>query len=641
MKASAYPDIAVIVAGTNEEFQSSVLSGMAEAAVIAQANLTCFASFSGVLANHRCDIGEDNIYNLPDFTRFDGAVLLTNTLEDAVTRANIIQQVKAAGIPTVVLDDNSTPEFCNIRIDNSAAMREIVQHVITEHHARSFYYVSGPLSNPEANTRYLAFLETAEQNGIAVRNDQIYFGHFRPIDGKNAAEALLRSGKPLPDAIIAANDAMALEAISVLRQHGIRVPEDIIVTGFDHTYYAKHHSPSLTTVNRPLSAAGRLAVETVLQMIRGETVSHTLTLSADPVYQESCGCLTSDKIDIQAYKQNTYELIKQTRADASLLNRMTAALAVSETQSDAVDMFSTYLQEISCESCCICLCENWQHAFHETGSCSEDLILPIKGYTENMCAVLILHADGTIGSASFSSADLDPEPPENGGNIRFFLPLHFRECCIGYYIIKNGDFPIQSILCHSILMSISHSFENIRKLLHLNNAIREMDRLYVSDALCGIYNRNGFIRLADRFFRECQQRRQQLMIGFIDMDGLKYVNDHFGHEEGDFSLRTLASVISECCGDHFTCARFGGDEFILIGQNADEEDAEQFEKRFTEKLAETNAAINKPYPLAASIGTYVTTVTEDMKLFELIKRADQIMYEQKKRKSTSRYLRRD
>ena len=641
MNASAYPNIAVIVAGTNEEFQSSMISGLTEAAVIAQANLTCFASFSGVLANHRCDIGEDNIYSLPDFSRFDGAVLLTNTLEDAGTRADIIQKVRTAGIPAVILDDSSTPEFCNIRIDNSASMREIVQHVITVHHARSFYYISGPLANPEANTRYLAFLETADQNGISVGNDQVYFGHFHPIDGKNAAEALLRSGKPLPDAIIAANDAMALEAISVLRLNGIRVPEDIIVTGFDHTYYAKHHSPSLTTVNRPLSAAGRLAVETVLQMIRGESVPHTLTLSAESVYQESCGCLTSDKIDIQSYKQDTYELIKQTRADASLLNRMMTALAAAETQNDAIDMLSMYLQEIGCDSCSICLCDNWQSAFHESGSCSEEPSLPIRGYTENMHAALILHADGSTGTADFKSADLDPEPPENGGNVRFFLPLHFRERCIGYYIIKNGDFPMRSILCHSILMSISHSFENIRKLLHLNSAIRELDRLYVSDALCGIFNRNGFIRLANQIFRECMQSGQPLMIGFIDMDGLKYVNDNFGHEEGDFSLRTLAQVISECCGNTFTCARFGGDEFILIGKNANEADAEAFEKRFTEKLAETNTVINKPYPLAASIGTYVTTVTEDMKLFELIKHADQIMYEQKKRKITSRYLRRD
>ena len=640
MNAAGYPEIAVIVAGTNEEFQSSIISGLTEAAVIAQANITCFASFSGVLANHRCDIGEDNIYSLPDFRRFDGAILLTNTLEDAVTRAQIIRQVKESGIPTVVLDDSSTPEFCNIRIDNSTAMREMVQHVISVHHAKSFFYISGPLANPEANERYLAFLETLQKNDIAIGN-QVYFGHFRPIDGKNAAEMLLRSGEPLPDAIIAANDAMALEAISVLRQHGIRVPEDIIVTGFDHTYYAKHHSPSLTTVNRPLSAAGRLAVETVLQMIRGKTVEHTLTLSADPVYQESCGCMSHEEIDIQAYKQDTYELIKQTRADASLLNRMMTALAAAETQDDAVRMFSMFLQEIGCESCSICLCENWQSAFREAGSCTEEPVSPVKGYTENMNAVLILHADGTTGSSVFPSTDLDPEPPETGGNISFFLPLHFRERCIGYYIIKNGDFPMRSILCHSILMSISHSFENIRKLLHLNNAIHELDRLYVSDALCGIFNRNGFIRLADRIFRECMLSGQPLMIGFIDMDGLKYVNDNFGHEEGDFSLRTLANVISECCGKNYTCARFGGDEFILIGKNASEADAAAFEKLFTEKLAETNLSIQKPYPLSASIGTYVTTVTEDMKLFELIKLADQIMYEQKKRKTTSRYLRRD
>ena len=190
------------------------------------------------------------------------------------------------------------------------------------------------------------------------------------------------------------------------------------------------------------------------------------------------------------------------------------------------------------------------------------------------------------------------------------------------------------------MMNISQSFENIRKLLHLNNAIRELDRLYVIDPLCDIYNRNGFIRLADQMFRHSMETHNTLMISFIDMDGLKYINDNFGHDEGDFALKKLAEVIRSSCRNTQICARFGGDEFITIAEGFTETDAKMFELDFGKTLKEANSLLNKPYELNASIGTYLTTVTENMKLFSLITQADQIMYEQKKRKSTSRYIRR-
>ena len=258
-----------------------------------------------------------------------------------------------------------------------------------------------------------------------------------------------------------------------------------------------------------------------------------------------------------------------------------------------------------------------------------------------MSAPLIWTDGKTESIPVFNSADMYPVPPEGGGNISYFLPLHFRERCLGYYIISNGDFPLRSMLCHSLIMNISHSIENIRKLLHLNNAIRELDRLYVIDPLCNIYNRNGFIRLADRMFRRCAENGHTMLVAFIDMDGLKYVNDNFGHDEGDFALQRLASVISNTCSGQQVCARFGGDEFIILGTDAAAADAHELEERFTTNLAEMNRIIGKPYELAASIGTFVTPITPEMKLFSVISQADQIMYEQKKRNRKSRYLRRD
>ena len=131
------------------------------------------------------------------------------------------------------------------------------------------------------------------------------------------------------------------------------------------------------------------------------------------------------------------------------------------------------------------------------------------------------------------------------------------------------------------------------------------------------------------------------MISFIDMDGLKIVNDSYGHKEGDFALQRLASVIKDCCNKNQICARFGGDEFIVLGAGCTQDDAESLERLFRKRLEDINHILHKPYELDASIGTYVAYVDPEVTLFNMITTADQMMYERKKRKKTSRYLRRD
>ena len=632
-------NIAVMVAGTDEEYQCSLLNGISDAAKLYNFNVSVFACFGGVLSNAEYDKGEYNIYSLINYEKFDGAILLTNTIGDVKSREQICESIIRAGIPAAVLDSDQHPEFYNIRIDNISAMRQIVEHVITRHNARTLNYISGPLSNPEALARYQAFQDVLKEHGIDFDERRVYFGEFRPADGKRAAEEMLAGDLPLPDAVISANDAMGLEAVSVFVKHGIRVPDDIIVTGFDNTYFAQHHNPSLTSVGRPLEEAGKTACELLNRIFNGEECERTITLTAQPVYQESCGCMSAKDLDIPSYKSATYSMIQHFRSDTSMLSRLTLALANNETPEDSIRIISQYLHEIGCEQCCICLCDNWQNAFLENDDGTHSADSHNDTYTDHMLAPLIWTADSIRRIECFDRRDMYPVPLETGGNFSYFFPMHFRDWCLGYYIFTNTDFPTQSMLCHMLMVSISHSFENLRKLINLNDAIRELDRLYVMDPLCAIYNRNGFLRLAAQIFRRCCQTHEPLMISFIDMDGLKLINDNYGHDEGDFALRQLATIIRESCSENQVCARFGGDEFIIIGGGFTEQDAEQLEQRFLRHLAEVSKVLKKPYELGASIGSYITTVTPDMKLFALISKADQVMYEQKKRKRTSRYLR--
>ncbi len=621
--------IAVVAAGIDEEYQNNIISGINRFAEEHNINVSYFAAYGGMLKSRRFDIGEYSIYNLINFSAFDGTILMTNTICDPETKERIIKRVGDSGIPAVVFDCGDYPQLYNISINNSSAMSAVINHVIEEHGAEVINFVSGPLSNPEATDRYHAFLDVMKKHNLPVEEERVFFGEFRSLDGRQAIEDFLESGMSLPDAFICANDAMALTAVSALEKAGYKVPDDVIVTGFDYTYNARNFCPALTSVKRPLFDMGYKSAEIILDIINGKNPPKNISLESSPVFSESCGCKTETSDDYRIYKKRTYKKLENINSGISMLNRFTAGLAETEEVSETIDVLNKFIEELECDKFCLCLTEDWQDSFGLNIPESEG------GYAGYITSPLIWENGERRTCGYFPSRNMFPEPVETSGNINYFLPLHFRERCLGYYIITNSDFPVYSLLCHNLTMNLSNSLENVRKLIHLNKTMDELNRLYVVDPLCNIYNRNGFINLADAKFKECADKNQKVMLTFIDMDGLKFINDNYGHNEGDFAIQRLASVIQESCMNGI-CARFGGDEFVVFSFDVTENDAETFKRRFSAKIENMNAIIKKPYTLSASLGSVVAVAGGETTLYSVIKQADEKMYEVKKQRKNSR-----
>lgn len=619
-------NIAVFVAGIDEEYQNNIIIGINSYAQKNNINVSYFAAFGGMIESKLYDKGEYSIYDLVNLDNFDGAILMTNTINDDEAKKKIIENIKDYKVPAVVFDCDDCSEFYNISINNNNAMREIVRHVITEHKAEVINYISGPMSNPEAVARLNAFREVMAENNLKVDERRVYYGEFRSADGRCAIEQCMKSGLKLPDAFICANDAMALTAISTLEKYGFHIPDDVIVTGFDYTYSARNFSPLLTSVKRPLLQMGSYACQVLINLIRGqEPLSEELEASC--VFTESCGCASQLSEQGEEYRKIAYKKIEKTNSDIQKLNILAARLAEAESDTQLFDVIKKFVSELGCERFALCLSSNWQETYHSSDY--DDIF-------DTLTAPLIWTKEKTESVDFFKGSEGDPMRLEKGGNINYYLPLHFSNKVHGYYIITNSDFPINSLLCHTFSMNVSHSIENLRKLSHIKKAVDELNRIYVIDPLCDIYNRNGFIKFADEIFRDCVKNNKRIMLTFIDMDGLKFINDNYGHDEGDFAIQRLASVIKSCCRYDELCARFGGDEFVLFNSNATLSSAESLEKRFNAKLESINQIINKPYKISASLGSYTVKVSEEDTLYKIIKQADELMYEVKKNKKNSR-----
>lgn len=636
--------IAVIIEDIGQSYQSAILNGIVSSSSKFEMNIAAFVSFSGEMNNPRHDIGEFNIYNLPDFRLFDGAILLTNTLTYQPLADKILSRIKDAGIPAVSID-NDIPCFYHIGIDNKTAMRKIVEHMINDHGYKSFNYISGPANNPESADRLSAFLEVLEEHDLSISEDRIYYGDFKAPSGKAAAEYFLEKTDGMPEAIICANDVMAASAINRLSAEGYSVPDDIAVTGFDNTYNNYNFQVELTSVDRPLELSGRLACKMLYNHFNGIFTERNVILDMSNRFTESCGCRHNALSDISKIKEinyRNYNKLESIQNYSSMLNRLSTQLLACNNFDEYIATLKKITLEIDIDECYFCLCENWDSDTAVGDSVSRDGDPPAvpTEYTERMLVPLAYKNGEFFECDPILSREIFPHPANNDetGKFYYITPLHFAERCLGYLIIYSSRIQFHNAMFETFSINISNSLENIRKLMCLEYAVDRLDRLYTRDTFSGIYNRNGFVQATEKLYNECIAGQLDIMLMFLDLDGLKVINDTYGHSTGDIAICNIADILKDSCQKNEVFCRFGGDEFIVFGADYSENAAKQLTKRINAKIKEINDLGQNPFELSASIGFVIAAPKQGEDIFYFVTEADKKMYNEKRKKKLSRYL---
>jgi diguanylate cyclase (GGDEF)-like protein/PAS domain S-box-containing protein len=160
----------------------------------------------------------------------------------------------------------------------------------------------------------------------------------------------------------------------------------------------------------------------------------------------------------------------------------------------------------------------------------------------------------------------------------------------------------------------------------------EIKTLSVSDPLTGLYNRRGFLTLAEQQLKIAKRTKIGLLLVFADLDGMKWINDNLGHKKGDEALIEAANVLKKVFRDADIVARVGGDEFSVLAVGIKMEDSRIVQDRLQYQIDINNSSENRDYSLSMSVGTAFNDPENPSTIDELMSHADVLMYEQKKRK---------
>jgi diguanylate cyclase (GGDEF)-like protein len=233
---------------------------------------------------------------------------------------------------------------------------------------------------------------------------------------------------------------------------------------------------------------------------------------------------------------------------------------------------------------------------------------------------------------------------DSGSHIFLAVPNYYLLDQYGYIIydmsLRDGnvyDFislAISSTFRSVLLLNERKTAEmKLREVLsELENTNKKLSSLSETDDLTGLFNRRGFIRVANQQLALVKQIQQNGVLFYIDLDSLKKINDRYGHDSGDTALKMTAGILKNVFRKMDIIGRIGGDEFVVLTINTDELTKGIISRRFSEVIKEENKYSGKDFTLALTLGESSFKWEDDITIFELMERADRVLYSRKEEK---------
>lgn len=598
-------------------------------------NLYIFHSAGNWSKDRAYNEGEYNIYRLPDLKDFDGIILdLCNVASQSI-RDEVVERAAGTGVP--VLSIANDLEGCSyVGIDNYTAMEQMIRHLHKEHGCRSFWFIMGEQYNYECGRRVQALKEYMTVQNIPFSQEDFFFESFAYQCGEHGFRQLMSTHEELPDAIICANDNIAVGVCETADKLGYHAPEDFRITGFDNFDKAGHYKPSISTVEHIREEMGYRCADILLRAWKGEALPKASYTSVRHIFQESCGCSTvRTEEDGRTYLKNQimYEIEANEFAEDVLL--LEYELMKCSTVEEMMSCIPQTIPALKCDAMYLVLDRHIdhykEHAEHRVKhQWREDEDFHTKGYPACMEVKFAYENGRVIDAGEWNAEHIFPLFDYAGGGRDFlFIPIHFRNQTVGYLTIRNAVYLMEKQYLFQVVNALTTAIENLHKKERLAHMNKTLSKLYIMDSMTGMYNRLGFQQLAEAFLE--QRSGTSIMIMFVDLDRLKETNDNYGHEYGDFAIISTAKAILKYCDAEAVPARMGGDEFVLIQEAGTEQKRSALTENIRRELAEVSRRMQFPGGLEVSMGIAVTNPAGYKTLKEYVKEADENMYREKQR----------
>ncbi len=608
-------------------------------------------------------LGESNIFNMVNLSLLDGIIYAPDYMYIPGLKDKLERMLNEQCTCPIVVLDTKTGDWPLIELDDTKTMENLVDHLIDVHHVKKINLITGPKTHMHAKARWNGYLNSMKKHGLSVDEEQVLFGDFWVDTAVAYIKEIIEGKIQWPEAIVCANDQIAMAICNELASYGYLVPKDMIVVGYDRNFDYVSKTMTLTHCETPRMQQGNNAVTLLYNMLEGANEPLINDPLGDILLGQSCGCQPTynDIVPFLKEQQASYQLETFYHS-----NHMEENLVSSNTLRECMEKICWYTYQIpEMKEIYLCLCDEWRNYIDIFDNDTEEEItndIPyigerkekeylqdsagneylFQGYTDNMMIYAKkVNNEARVNREFYDTRIILPALYEERDypTTYFFTPLHFKDRCLGYTALSFGKEIISpNENYRTWVRNINNALEFIRIQYELRYYNQRLNRLAIRDELTGLYNRHGFNMLAEEMINNSKKTNSKILMLFGDMDNLKQINDKYGHLEGDNAIRTLAQAFMSACRNDEVCARVGGDEIIIVTEGVQSSYVvEAIQTHISQFLEDYNRLTSKPYDIRVSLGFYEARVNEtevcESKADEILKyfytQADSSMYRNK------------
>ena len=620
-------------------FDSAVYRTLEQEAKRLDYNVIVFTTVGYFASQNDYDMQEKRMFSFAPIEELDGILIAPDTYEIEGFKEELMDAIRErAHCPVVALRHVSDELDC-VHTDEKEAIAPLLKHLLDDHGVKKIRFLAGYEGHPDSESRLDSYHKAMAEHGLAVdEKKDIHHGNMWYTCGPEAYKALFNDPEDRPEAVVCANDYMAAGLVRELMKHGVRVPEDVIVTGFDNVPNLNLEELKLTTVEQDFTGMTVAAMEELDRQIRGGDSRRkrdrniSIGIPGRLVLSESCGCGKRDQTYFtNATKENaqmvdelnnrevgmTYLTIEMGGCDD--LNQMHRVLI--DKKDDTPRLRDLY----------ICLYENgW--------TVKGDPVFA-KEITDNICLVHVMRDKQDYGMpmVSFNRSQILPALAEREEpQVLYLMGLHQNEYAYGYAVFHYYPDCIPSTFFQHFNVVLSGALSNIQKRNEILALYEERRLSSITDVMTRALNRRGLEEKLQPEWNSLCARREFMTFITFDMDHLKQINDTYGHQAGDYAIRSLAAAIRAAAPKDGITARMGGDEFLTVLPGTNRQKADSYIRRFEKELSDINKRENRSFQVEASHGTYVVQLDEMTTLEQCIRMSDEAMYEEKEGRRAAR-----
>lgn len=580
-------------------------------------NVVVFMTVGYYLNKSDYDVQEKNMFRFAAIDRLDGIIFVPDSYQDSEFRDLLYGVLERAQCPVIAVRHKGSHYDC-VYTDENEAIRPLIRHLIEDHGLKRICFQKGLPRHVDAALRLKVFREEMEAHGLPVPDSATCPGNLRMVCGEEAYEAFFSDPDNRPEAVVCANDYMAVGLMRVLQRHGIRVPEDVIVTGFDNITRIGAYMPSLTTIQPDYDGMVVKAMEHLDRQIRGGWKGQGQTQFAIPgkfILGESCGCGMRDHDYYRQVNEYALGLLEKEDNRDERMNNMSIALGACDDLKELHDILAKeqFLSPV--------LRDHYLCLFGEQGALMQET-------GDKACLVHATrdHRDCGMPMTTFERSSLLPPMAERLDEPQMFFVklLHQKGRNFGYSVFQYdpGQAPTRNYVQANVLISVA--LENIRRRDELMRLYEARRLSSITDMMTGLLNRRGLMERVQPQWHEMIGRTIAFL--WIDLDHLKRINDTYGHAAGDRAIRMVGRAIQATLPPKAAAARIGGDEFVILLPHAESGESDAFAAAFAGELLRINKEEGKPYTVTASVGRYEKRLGEADTIEGCIQASDQEMY---------------